>query len=252
MRTVRSRAAVNWTLIRGSEGRRGTPRRARMTRNRTPQAAWAVTLAIADPRIPIPAPNTSSAERPMLHEVGEPDHDERGARVLERPHPPLRRGRHQHERRAQRSDPHPLNGLRRGGSVTARHGVHRRNGDDLEDGRQEQAQNERKPGGLHAHVERLVVVPGAVQPRRPGGGAVLEEGAEPEHLREEQPRQREPGQRDGAQVADDRRVAQDVQRLGDQGTEGGDGERQDLAIGRHPGLAAHAGSLAGRAGQAGR
>ena len=72
VRTVRSRAAANCTRMRCGDGRRGTPRRTRTARKSTPQAACAATLAIADPRMPSPTPNTSSADRAMLARFARP------------------------------------------------------------------------------------------------------------------------------------------------------------------------------------
>ena len=57
---------------------------------------------------------------------------------------------------------------------------------------------------------------------------------------EEQPGERQAGQRHRAEVADDGGVAEHVERLGDERAEGGDREREDLAVGRHPRRAAHA------------
>ncbi len=180
-------------------------------------------------------------------EVRKPDHDERRARVLQRPHPALRGGRHEHERRAERRDPHPQQRLRGRGRAAAGHRVDRRPGDELERDREHHPEAEGEPGGLDADVERLVDAARAVQARGARGRPVLEERAEPEHLREQEPREGQAGQRHGAQVADDGRVAQDVERLGDQGAERGDREREHLAVGRHPGRTAHPGSLAGHA-----
>ena len=63
VRSPRSRADASWRRIRAQEGASGAPRRASSTRNTLPDAVWATTLAMADPRIPRSSPNTSTAER---------------------------------------------------------------------------------------------------------------------------------------------------------------------------------------------
>ena len=79
-------------------------------------------------------------------------------------------------------------------------------------------------------VQRLACSLGAVQTGGAGGGAVLQERAEPEDLGQQQATQRKARQRQRAQVADDGGVAQHVQRLGDQRPQGGHRKPQDLAV----------------------
>ncbi len=252
VRSVRSRAAENCTRMRWPDGRSGAPLRARMTRNTRPDAAWAVTFAIADPRMPIPAPNTSAADRAMLARLATPITTS-GVRVSwsARIHP--------WAAAVTRTNGAPSDAIRIHSRAWAAAGVlppaiawiagacHQ-----LEAKREHHSEPEREPGGLDADVEGLVDAAGTVQPRGPRRGAVLEEGAEPEDLREQQPRERQARERHGAEMADDGRVAQNVERLGDQRAEGRDGERKHLAIGRHPRRSAHARSLAGAAGPCGR
>jgi hypothetical protein len=78
------------------------------------------------------------------------------------------------------------------------------------------------------------VVAGAVEARRPCGRPVLQERAEAEDLGQQQPRQRQAGKRLRAEVADDRGVAQDVERLCHERAQGGEREGQHLAVGGHP------------------
>ena len=63
--------------------------------------------------------------------------------------------------------------------------------------------------------------------------------------RQQRPGDAESGQRRGAEVADDRRVGEQEQRLGDQGAERGDGEPEDLPVLR-PGGRSRRGESPGR------
>ena len=63
VRRPRSRADASWRRIRCHEGVRGAPRRTSSTRKTLPEATWATTLAMAEPRIPMSSPNTSTADR---------------------------------------------------------------------------------------------------------------------------------------------------------------------------------------------
>ena len=75
--------------------------------------------------------------------------------------------------------------------------------------------------------------PGAVQARRLGGRAVLEERAQADDLGEQRAGDGEAGQRHAPQVPDDRRVAQHVERLGGERAQGGQRERDHLARAGH-------------------
>ena len=85
------------------------------------------------------------------------------------------------------------------------------------DHRQPQAQ--REPGGLHALGDRPGPVSGPGPAGSTGGGAVGEEVQQPGGPRQQPAADGEAAERDGAQVADDRRVDQQVQRLGRQDDE---------------------------------
>ena len=73
-------------------------------------------------------------------------------------------------------------------------------------------------------------VAGPDPPGHRAGGAVGEEDAQPGQHAQHVRRQPQRGKLLGAQVADDRRVGQQQQRLGDQGGEGRQGEREDPAV----------------------
>jgi hypothetical protein len=63
-----------------------------------------------------------------------------------------------------------------------------------------------------------------------GRGRVGEEDAQPDERDEERRGQRQARELGGAEMADDRAVHEDEQRLGDERSEGGDGEGEDLAV----------------------
>ncbi|GAA0618971.1 hypothetical protein GCM10010394_56730 [Streptomyces crystallinus] len=69
-----------------------------------------------------------------------------------------------------------------------------------------------------------------------GCGGVGEEDEDAHGGGEEGRRDAQAGQLRGAEVADDRTVGHDEERLGDQSAEGGDGERDDLAVVSAPGV----------------
>jgi hypothetical protein len=67
--------------------------------------------------------------------------------------------------------------------------------------------------------------------RHARGAAVGEEDAQPDHRAQHDRGRCQATQLGGAEVTDDRRVGEQHQRLGDEGEEGRDGDRQDLSIG---------------------
>ena len=89
-----------------------------------------------------------------------------------------------------------------------------------------------EPGRLHAVAHGVGAPAGAVQPGRHRGRAVDQEVAEPGGVGEQQRADRQPAQLGRAEVADDRRVDEDVQRLGRQRRQRGQREREDLPVGR--------------------
>ena len=83
-----------------------------------------------------------------------------------------------------------------------------------------------EPGGLDPLGDGAVPVPGAGATGRAGGGAVGEEVEQGRRPRQESSPDGEPAERDRAEVPDDRGVDQQVQRLGREDDERGNGEGQ--------------------------
>ena len=119
---------------------------------------------------------------PDREHVGDSDHDQGRDRVLKCAHPALRGGHDQDQRRAQRGDSDPLDRLAGRGGVTTAEQVHRGHRGQLDQDDQHHSQARRQPRRLHAHVQGLHAPLGAVQTRCAGGGAVLQERAEPKDL----------------------------------------------------------------------
>ena len=176
-------------------------------------------------------------------EVGDAQHRERGARVLEAPHPTLAGGRHEHERRAERGNPQPDQPLLVGRRGPACEQAERRIGECLDDHRGEESKPEREPRRLHTDVERVAPLPGSVQPRHLRRRPVLQHGHEAEGLGEQETAQRQPRERLRAHVSHDRRVAEHVQRLGRKRSQGGQREPHDRP---QSGRVGHAGHCRGR------
>ena len=95
---------------------------------------------------------------------------------------------------------------------------------------QQDAEQQREPQAVDALGERRAQVARAQLPRHRGGRAVGEEDADRHGRGQQRAGDAEPGELGSAEVADDRRVGQQEQRLGDQGGEGGPGEPQDLPV----------------------
>ena len=137
--------------------------------------------------------------------------------------------REKREREPERGDPHVRDRVAGRVAVTA-HQL-----DDLrckrdDDGRDRDPEAEREPERLRAEPIRDPPL------ARPGGAPhlrrrpVLEEVEEAEEPREDRCRDRERRQLRPAEMTDDRRVDEDVERLRGERTEGGEGETEDLAV----------------------
>ena len=139
----------------------------------------------ADPHV---EPEHEHRRQEDRRDVGDADDVERRPRVLKAAHPSLRGRGHEHERGAERRDADPLQPLRGGGGRAARHRVQGRLRDELDRHHEDRPQPEREPGRLNPGVEREAVLARAVEARGPRRRPVLEEGAEPEDLGEQEAR----------------------------------------------------------------
>ena len=96
--------------------------------------------------------------------------------------------------------------------------------------RGDDADDDGQPDPVDALGEGTAPVAGAEPAGHAGGGAVGEEDAQPDDGLEDDGGDAEPGQRGGAEVADDGGVGEQEHRLGDQGEERGDGQPHDLPV----------------------
>ena len=94
----------------------------------------------------------------------------------------------------------------------------------------EGADEDRQPDPVDALGQGAAGVAGPEVARDARGGPVGEEDAQPDHGLQHHGGEAEAGQGGGAEVADDRGVGEQEQRLGRERQEGGDGESHDLAI----------------------
>ena len=105
---------------------------------------------------------------------------------------------------------------------------------EVADAGDDNTDNEGKPQALHRLVSGLPVLAGAQQTGDRRGGAVGEEDENGEGDQQERRRQRKSGELRGAEVPDHGGVGEDVQRLGDQRAERGQGQGEDPPIGLTP------------------
>ena len=108
----------------------------------------------------------------------------------------------------------------------------------------EQADARGQPQGLGGDPSGRGALARAVEARDLGGRPVGEEVEDRERAGEQRPGQGQRGELRRAQVPDDRRVHQDVQRLGRQRAQRGQRDAQDLAVVR--GAAGHGRSIGSR------
>ena len=87
-----------------------------------------------------------------------------------------------------------------------------------------------QPEAVDALGEGAAQVAGAEVPGDARGGAVGEEDAQPDRGLQHHGGDAEAGELGGAEMADDRGVGEQEERLGDQGQERRDGQPQDLAV----------------------
>ncbi len=95
---------------------------------------------------------------------------------------------------------------------------------------EEDSESQREPHAVDAGAQRLCAAPCAEQPAYRRCSCVCEKDAQSHDGHEKCRGHREPGQFGSAESADDRGVDEDEQRFGDECAEGGDGEREDLAV----------------------
>jgi len=108
---------------------------------------------------------------------------------------------------------------------------------DVADEREHRPDAEREPDAVDADRHRTRRVAGAEPARDGGRRRIGEEHHEPDDRLQHGRRDAEPGERLDAEMADERRVHDEEQRLGDQGAERRHREPQDVAVqgvGRHP------------------
>ena len=148
------------------------------------------------------------------HHVGQQHDADRGAGVLHAAQPPVAGDDDQHERQPAHRDPQPElgRGLGRGRATGEDPGE--RPGERLPDAHADDAQQHREPRRLRALGDGVLDPAGAVPARGPRRRAVLEEAADHGDERQQRARHPDPAERDLAEVTDDGRVDQDVQRLG--------------------------------------
>ena len=139
-------------------------------------------------------------------------------------------GRREHEeRRAERGDPQVARRLLEDLALPAHQ--HRDRAGERDRGEQQHdADDEAEPQRLRAEPRRLLLLPGAVQARDARRGAVGEEVEDRERGGQRGRRDRERRELERAEMADDRGVDEQVERLGGQRAERGHGEPEDLAV----------------------
>ena len=108
-------------------------------------------------------------------------------------------------------------------------GHERPGGEDAGD-RGDGADDDRQPEAVDALGEGRAEVAGAEVARDAGRGAVGEEDAEADDGLQDHRGDAEAGELGRAEVADDRGVREQEERLGHEGQESGHGEAQDLAV----------------------
>ena len=248
LRASRSRPMASCARSSTGTGRSDTGSRAAATarsrcsacRNSPAPTAWPATFADRRPDQTQPAERTEAVHQRHAQQrrqaVAGQHVAQRAGGVLHAAHPAVAGQRHQHQRRTEQRHPQP--GLRGGRhrSPVAEHPRHRP-GDELPDAEDQQPDRERQPGGLDALADGRGAAPGAVQPGRPGRGAVGQEVELARDLREHDAGHGQPGQRHRPQPTDDGGVDEQVERLGGEHRQGGAGQPQRspaAAPGRSP------------------
>ena len=154
---------------------------------------------------------------------------QRGAQVADPAQEALAGAGEHEERRAERGDPQV--GRRAVGDLAlAAHQRRERRASATASDEQRDADASAEPQRLRAEPRRLARLARAVQPRHLRGRAVGEEVEDGEGGAQHARRDRQRRELRRAEVADDRRVDEHVQRLGGERAERRDGEPEDLAV----------------------
>jgi hypothetical protein len=141
----------------------------------------------------------------------------------------LARQGYQRERQAERPDAEIEDGEVAGPPLSS-HQVHERHRQADQQGGEHDADPAREPQRLRSQAPRLLVLGGAGQARHLRGGAVGEEVEERERADDQRAGDGERGQLLGAKVSDHGGVGEQVERLGRERSEGGQGEPEDLPV----------------------
>jgi hypothetical protein len=107
---------------------------------------------------------------------------------------------------------------------------HQRRGERGTQGGERAADRQRQPQRLCRELARVGLAAGAVQARNVGGRRVRQEVAQRDNGRQQRGGQRKRGELRRAEVPDDRRVGEQVERLGGERSERRQREAQDLAV----------------------
>src|SRR5262249_50066594 len=105
-----------------------------------------------------------------------------------------------------------------------------RNRERGNESRDRDPEREREPDGLGPEPPRGVVLAGASRPRDLGGRPVLKEVEDREERAEDRRRDPERGELGAAEMPDDGRVDEQVERFSGEGAERGEREPDDLAV----------------------
>ena len=171
-------------------------------------------------------------EQDLEHDVRQVRHHDdlqRPPQVRDAAQVALARQSDQRERQAARADAQ-IEDRQAAGPVAAAEGMYRGLRERQREQEQHDADARGQPEGLGRQPPGHHLLARPVVASHLRGGAVGQEVEEREAAGEQRGGQRQRGQLRGAEVADDRGVGQDVERLGGKCAERGERERQDLAV----------------------
>ena len=184
------------------------------------------------PRRPGQAPVEPVDEHDVQYDVDDVRHHhdhERRAQIRHTAQVALAGQRDQREGQPQRADPQVLHGQLAGAPLGA-HQVHQRHGEGPEECREDQTDASGEPQRLGRDPAGIDLVAGSLKPRDLGGRPVGEEVEERERSRQKRGGDRQRRELLRAEVADHRRVHQQVEGLGGQCAERGQRQPEDLAV----------------------
>ena len=225
-RSSRSRPMTSWLRSAAGRGRQAAPSRASARTNRPAVSAWPATLATAEPTRPRPAGCTSSGQSTRLSRLPAstyPTGRRSSCTPRSQPLPASEISSSGAPRLATRSHSSPAAATAPGAPASSRVSGPARSWNSTSDA---DAEAEGEPGRLHALGHRTVPVAG---PGAAGGARRRAVGEEVQQRRgpgEQRAADRQPAERHGAEVADDRGVDEHVQRLRRQHDERRHGERR--------------------------